>query len=143
MNTPGPTFDVEAVAAPDGILSVTLAGDLAWDSADELLDAVRAHLDPASVPAGLRVDCAGLTLCDSTGLSALLALHRLAEAAGVPLHLDRRPPFLDRLLLLTGTYEHLTGRSATVGPDGDTRSDTAEGPLPPGLRRPFTTFTEP
>ncbi|MEU2546963.1 STAS domain-containing protein [Streptomyces roseolus] len=135
MNPPGPTFDVKAVAAPDGILHVTLAGDLAWDSADELLDAVRPRLDPASVPAGLRVDCAGLTLCDSMGLSALLALHRLAEAGGVPLHLDRRPRFLDRLFLLTGTYEYLTGRSVAVGPDGDTRSDTrsdtAEGPLPP------------
>ncbi|MEX0172790.1 STAS domain-containing protein [Streptomyces sp. LMG1-1-1.1] len=132
MNTPDHTFEVKAVAAPDRILYVTLVGDLAWDGADELLDATRAHLDPATAPAGLRVDCAGVTLCDSTGLSALLALHRLAEAAGVPLHLDRRPPFLDRLLLLTGTYEHLTGRSETAGPDGDTPSGAAESPRPAG-----------
>ncbi|MGW8358324.1 STAS domain-containing protein [Streptomyces wedmorensis] len=139
MSTPDHLFEVKAVAAPDGILYVTLAGELAWDSADELLDAARAHLDPATAPAYLRVDCAGLTLCDSTGLSALLALHRLAEAAGVPLRLDRRPPFLDRLLLLTGTYEHLTGtyehltgRSETAGPDGDTPSGAAEGPGPAG-----------
>ncbi|MFJ5830748.1 STAS domain-containing protein [Streptomyces sp. NPDC093089] len=132
MNTPDHTLEVKAVAAPDGILYVTLAGDLCWDGAEELLDATRAHLDPAAAPADLRVDCAGLTLCDSTGLSALLALHRLAEAAGVPLHLDRRPPFLDRLLLLTGTYEHLTGRSETAGPDGDTPSGAAECPRPSG-----------
>ncbi|WP_017240727.1 STAS domain-containing protein [Streptomyces sp. SS] len=132
MNAPDHPFEVKAVAAPDGILYVTLAGDLAWDSADELLDAARAHFDPATAPADLRVDCAGLTLCDSMGLSALLALHRLAEAAGVPLHLDRRPPFLDRLLLLTGTYEHLTGRSETAGPDGDTPSGAAESPGPAG-----------
>ncbi|MFF8835098.1 STAS domain-containing protein [Streptomyces sp. NPDC015130] len=132
MNTPDHTFDIQAVLAPDRVLHVTLAGDLAWDRADELLDAARTHLDPATAPTGLRVDCAGLTLCDSTGLSALLALHRLVEAAGVPLHLDRRPPFLDRLLLLTGTYEHLTGRSETAGPDGDTPSGAADGPRPPG-----------
>lgn len=132
MNTPDHTLEVKAVAAPDGILYVTLAGDLGWDGAEELLDATRTHLDPAAAPADLRVDCAGLTLCDSTGLSALLALHRLAEAAGVPLHLDRRPPFLDRLLLLTGTYEHLTGRSETAGPDGDTPSGAAERPRPSG-----------
>lgn len=132
MTAPDHAFGVEVVAAPDGILYVTLAGDLAWDGADELPDAVRGRLGPGSAPAGLRVDCAGLTLCDSTGLSALLALHRLAEAAGVPLRLDRRPPFLDRLLLLTGTYEHLTGRSETAGPDGDTPSGTAGGPRPSG-----------
>ncbi|MER5202080.1 STAS domain-containing protein [Streptomyces sp. NPDC002825] len=130
MTTPDHTFGVEADAAPDGILYVALAGDLVWDSADELLDAVRARLAPGNAPTDLRLDCAALTLCDSMGLSALLALHRLAEAAGVPLHLDRRPPFLDRLLLLTGTYEHLTGRSETAGPDGDTPSGTAEGPRP-------------
>ncbi|WP_078946095.1 STAS domain-containing protein [Streptomyces exfoliatus] len=132
MNTPDHTFDVKAAAAPDSVLYVTLAGDLAWDSAEELLDAARAHLDPASAPTDLRVDCAGLTLCDSTGLSALLALHRLARAAGVSLHFDRRPPFLDRLLLLTGTYEHLTSRSETAGPDGGIPSGAAEGPRPAG-----------
>ncbi|MFE1377485.1 STAS domain-containing protein [Streptomyces sp. NPDC058740] len=133
MTTSDHTFEVKAVAAPDGNLYVTLAGDLAWDSAEELLDATRAHLDPeTAAPTRLRVDCAGLTLCDSMGLSALLALHRLATTAGVPLHLDRRPPFLDRLLLLTGTHEHLTGRAESVGPDGDTPSGAAEGPHPTG-----------
>ncbi|WP_078955046.1 STAS domain-containing protein [Streptomyces griseus] len=132
MTAPDPVLGVEAATAPDGTLHVTLAGDLAWGDADELLDAVRARLAPRSAPAGLRVDCAGLTLCDSTGLSALLALHRLAEAAGVPLRLDRRPPFLDRLLLLTGTYEHLTGLPETAETDGDPQSGAAEGPRPAG-----------
>ncbi|MEU5217048.1 STAS domain-containing protein [Streptomyces sp. NPDC020807] len=131
MTTPDHTFAVQTGTAPDGILYVTVAGDLAWDSADELLDATRARFGPGSTPAALRVDCGGLTLCDSTGLSALLALHRLAEAADVPLRLDRRPPFLDRLLLLTGTYEHLTGRSAeSAGPDGGAPGGAAEGPRP-------------
>ncbi|MFE9045580.1 STAS domain-containing protein [Streptomyces sp. NPDC007818] len=132
MNTPDHTFALRTVAASDGVLHVTLAGDLAWDSADELTDTARAHLDAPAVPADVRVDCAGLTLCDSMGLSALLTLHRLAAAAGVRLHLDRRPPFLDRMLLVTGTYEHLTGRSDSAGPDGDTPSGTVRDPRTPG-----------
>ncbi|MFF0482904.1 STAS domain-containing protein [Streptomyces sp. NPDC004435] len=135
MNTPEPTFEVRAAAAPDGVLHLTLSGELAWDSAEDLLDTARTHLDPASAPTDLRVDCAGLTLCDSMGLSALLTLHRLATAAGARLHLDDRPPLLDRLLLLTGTYEHLTGRPGSAAPEGDTPSgaaDAAENPRPVG-----------
>ncbi|MEU8760311.1 STAS domain-containing protein [Streptomyces sp. NPDC048659] len=130
MNTPEHLFTIEAVTAPGGSLRVTLAGDLAWDSADELADAVRACLGPET--SDLRVDCARLTLCDSMGLSALLALHRLAGTAGVPLRLDRRPPFLDRLLLLTGTHEHLTGRSEGLEPEGDAPSGATERPRPAG-----------
>ncbi|MEV5974734.1 STAS domain-containing protein [Streptomyces sp. NPDC051921] len=133
MTTSDTTFELTAARAADGVLYAELAGDLAWDSADELLDAVRAHLDPASAPSDIRLDCARMTLCDSMGLSALLALHRHAEAVGVRLQLDHRPPFLDRLLLLTGTYEHLTGRPETAGPDGDTPSGAADGPRFPGL----------
>ncbi|MFI8368450.1 STAS domain-containing protein [Streptomyces sp. NPDC085466] len=132
MNTPDHTFALRTVTAPDGVLHVTLAGDLAWDSADELTDTARAHLDAPAAPTDLRVDCAGLTLCDSMGLSALLTLHRLAAAAGVRLHLDRRPPFLDRMLLITGTYEHLTDRSETAGPDGDAPSGTVRDPRTTG-----------
>ncbi|MFF9150080.1 STAS domain-containing protein [Streptomyces sp. NPDC055051] len=139
MNHPDPTFELKAVATPDGVLRMTLTGELAWDSAEELLDAARPHLVPGrshpgpdAAPTDLHVDCSGLTLCDSMGLSALLTLHRLAAAAGARLHLDDRPPLLDRLLLLTGTYEHLTGRSESAGPDGDTPSGTAEHPRPVG-----------
>ncbi|MGW0118581.1 STAS domain-containing protein [Streptomyces sp. NPDC003327] len=131
MSTSDSTFACRAVALMDGVLRVDLAGDLAWDTTDELLDVVRDHLDPGSGPSEIRLDLARLTLCDSTGLSALLALHRLAAAAGARLHLDRRPPFLDRLLTLTGTHEHLTGRSETAGPDGDTPSGAAENPWHP------------
>ncbi|MFF8414075.1 STAS domain-containing protein [Streptomyces omiyaensis] len=125
-------FALTAVPAPDGVLHVELAGDLAWDSADELLDAARGHLDPAAAPADIRLDCARLTLCDSMGLSALLALHRLATAAEVRLHLDRRPPHLDRLLRLTGTHAHLTGLPEAAGSDGDASDGTSDGPRLPG-----------
>ncbi|MFJ3614977.1 STAS domain-containing protein [Streptomyces hydrogenans] len=128
MNTPDDPFAAEAVTAADGTLRVGLAGDLAWDSADELLDAVRTRLDRTPGPADVRLDCARMTLCDSMGLSALLALHRLVSTAGGRLHLEHRPAFLDRLLLLTGTYEHLTGRTGTAEPSGGIPADGADGP---------------
>ncbi|MFG3442626.1 STAS domain-containing protein [Nonomuraea sp. NPDC047897] len=71
----------------------------------------------------LRLDCAGLGLCDSSGLAALLVIRRRASEAGVRLRLDHRGAALDRLLDLTGTLEHLTGEPAP--PSG--RGGEAEG----------------
>ncbi|MET8968788.1 STAS domain-containing protein [Streptomyces hydrogenans] len=127
MNTPDHPFAAEAVTATDGTLRGELTGDLAWDSADELLDAVRTRLARVPGPSDVRLDCARMTLCDSMGLSALLALHRLVSAAGGRLHLDHRPAFLDRLLLLTGTYEHLTGLPGTAEPAGEIPADGTNG----------------
>ncbi|MER5740411.1 STAS domain-containing protein [Streptomyces sp. NPDC002262] len=128
MNTHDHSFAAEAVTAADGTLRVHLAGDLAWDSADELLDAVRTRLATGPRPSDVRLDCARMTLCDSMGLSALLALHRLVSAAGGRLHLDHRPAFLDRLLLLTGTHEHLTGRPGAAGPADRVPDGGTSGP---------------
>ncbi|MFF2808321.1 STAS domain-containing protein [Streptomyces sp. NPDC058000] len=60
----------------------------------------------------LHVDCGGLVLCDSMGLSALLMVHRRTSTLGVRLHLEERPPALDRPLTVTGTPEHLTAPPA-------------------------------
>ncbi|MET9678505.1 hypothetical protein ABZY68_36300 [Streptomyces sp. NPDC006482] len=137
---------------------LVLCGEPDFDSAVQLDEVGRRGPGAGGVAGPVVVDLAALTSCGSsallrlaqpapvraqggslgpaavprTGPSALPALHRLAEAAGVPLHLDRRPPFLVRLLLLTGTYEHLTSRSETAGPDGDIPSGAAEGPRPAG-----------
>ncbi|MFD8642711.1 STAS domain-containing protein [Streptomyces zaomyceticus] len=133
MSASAHPFRLTAASAADGVLYAELSGELAWDSTDELLDEVRALLDSALGLSDLRLDCARTTLCDSMGLSALLALRRDTEAVGVRLHLDRRPPFLDRMLLLTGTYEHLTGMPETAGSDGETPSGAPDGPRLPGL----------
>lgn len=125
------TFELTAATGANGVLYAELVGDLAWGATDELLDAARAHLSSASAPSDIRLDCARLTLCDSLGLAALLAVHRDTTAAGVRLHLEHRPPFLDRLLLLTGTFEHLTGLPETAGADGDTPDGEATTPQVP------------
>ncbi|MEQ3550888.1 STAS domain-containing protein [Pseudonocardia nematodicida] len=95
---------------PD-VAYVTLAGDLDYDSADALATAVNGMLESDSVRE-LRLDCAGVQYCDSYGLSTLLMVRRRTAEAGIALHLDNRGPALDRLLRVTNTLEHLTGRGA-------------------------------
>ena len=53
----------------------------------------------------LHLDFSELTFLDSTALPRLLMLHRRTSQAGVALHLDHRPQFLDRVLQVTGLFE--------------------------------------
>ncbi|MFF0629097.1 STAS domain-containing protein [Streptomyces sp. NPDC004296] len=92
---------------PDA-LKITVRGELDVDSAPEFQDAVAEQLAAHPSLRSLHVDCGGLALCDSMGLSALLMVHRRTSTLGVRLHLEERPPALDRLLTVTGTLEHLT-----------------------------------
>ncbi|MEW9551692.1 STAS domain-containing protein [Nonomuraea sp. NPDC050783] len=94
-----------------GALRVALKGDLDFTTAGELLAAAVAAIEDRA-PADLYLDCGGLRICDSSGLAILLTVRRHATAAGARLHLDDRPPVLDRLLELSGTYEHLVGAPA-------------------------------
>ncbi|QYC42883.1 Anti-sigma F factor antagonist [Nonomuraea coxensis DSM 45129] len=95
-----------------GALRVAVGGDLDFTTAGELLTTVVAALDGGGLT-DVRLDCGGLRICDSSGLSALLTVHRQVTEAGARLHLDDRPAALDRLLDVSGTYEHLTGEPAT------------------------------
>jgi hypothetical protein len=65
-----------------------LAGDLDYESIDEL------------------VDTALLLLAQQIALAGLLLIHRRTSHSGVELHLDHRPRFLDRVLQVTGLYGH-------------------------------------
>lgn len=94
---------------------VALAGDLDYDTGDNLLtdvtNVVAAHPDLRE----LHVDCAEVGFCDSHGLSVLLMAHRAVGHAGARLFLDERPPSLTRLLALTGILGYLTGDSGVRG----------------------------
>ena len=61
-----------------------------------------------------------LTSLDSAALSRLLMLHRRTSQAGVALHLDHRPQFVDRVLQVTRLFEHfaLTRSDAETGDRG-------------------------
>ncbi|MER7504488.1 STAS domain-containing protein [Nonomuraea pusilla] len=95
-------------------LSILLEGDLDYASADEFTDTATAALSEHEGLRDLRIDCAELGLCDSSGLSALLVLRRRAAEKGVRIRLDRRGPALDRLLSISGTLPYLTGDPETA-----------------------------
>nr|UYZ50092.1 hypothetical protein [Streptomyces mirabilis] len=107
------TLTVEAEA---GTVLIRVAGDLDFETCGELLRTVEDCLgglrDDGDGPAALRVAFSALDGIDSMGLSTLLMVRRLTDLAGVRLHLDERPPALERLLDITGTLHHLTAPRA-------------------------------
>ncbi|MCK2216490.1 STAS domain-containing protein [Actinomadura sp. ATCC 31491] len=103
-----------------GALRVAVDGDLDFTTAEDLLTTAVAALDGGRLT-DLHLDCGGLRICDSSGLAALLMIHRHATAAGTRLHLERRPPVLERMLHVSGTYEHLTGAPAAASRHSSTQ----------------------
>lgn len=88
---------------------IGLRGDLDYTSAGDFMDTAVAALTGHAGLCELRLDCGELELCDSSGLSTLLVIHRMATAADVRVFLERRGPGLERLLQISGVREHLTG----------------------------------
>ncbi|MFB6887974.1 STAS domain-containing protein [Kitasatospora sp. NPDC056327] len=121
MTGPPPSGLTVTVDDTPGALTVHVAGELDYDTSGELLDAVTGRLARGVAPSGgVRLDFAGLTWIDSSGLSALIVIHRRAGEAGAALHLDNRPGVMERALHLTGLLEHLTAprSGGPAGPPG-------------------------
>ncbi|MGY4972145.1 STAS domain-containing protein [Streptomyces nigrescens] len=117
--TAPPSDDRSAtIATPDRHTAhLHLSGDLDHTTADELLALAVRQMAAQPGLRDLHLNCAQVRACDPMGLSVLLALHRRTSAAGIHLHLDDRPPALDRLLTVTGTLGPLTsppGRSSST-----------------------------
>ncbi|MEU1707726.1 STAS domain-containing protein [Streptomyces sp. NPDC005706] len=108
-------FSLTTVSAPS-TLTVRVAGELDYDTSDELVDTVVAGLAGPPAPRHVRLDFAALTWIDSMGLSALLMVHRHTRAAGAALHLDHRPDVLERMLRHTNVLGHLTAPVAAGEP---------------------------
>ncbi|MEU6123176.1 STAS domain-containing protein [Streptomyces sp. NPDC047123] len=108
MTTPNSHLCLTTVDAEDTV-RIKIEGDLDYDTADLLLQAVTAQLAERPELAHLHLHFAGLGSIDSMGLSVLLMIGRRTTAAHVRLHLDDRPANLDRLLDITGTGDYLTG----------------------------------
>ncbi|GAA4877641.1 STAS domain-containing protein [Kitasatospora terrestris] len=88
-------------------VTVPVEGELDHENCEDFLRTVAERLAAAPGAEVLRVDCRGMSLCDSMGLSVLLQIRRDMDAAGRRLLLDHRPAQLDRLLHLTGTADYL------------------------------------
>jgi anti-anti-sigma factor len=97
--------------------SVRIAGDLDYQTAGDLVEVASRLLAQQNPLSDLHLDFSELAFLDSAALSGLLVLHRRASQAGVALHLDHRPQFLDRVLQMTGLFEHfdLTRSDAETG----------------------------
>ncbi len=97
--TPGP-LRVEVVRDEPGTATLRVSGDLDFETNDELHRVAVRLIEEGRCR--LRLDLSGLGLCDSSGLSALIELHRAAGLAGGWLRIDRPNPVLVRLLQRTG-----------------------------------------
>jgi anti-anti-sigma factor len=119
LHRPAPAFSCSADPAGPPAARLRLTGELDYDSAGELVAAAGRLLAAGHRMTELRLDCAAVTGCDSSGLAALLQIHRAATAHGVRLRLEHRPATLERLLTVTGTRDHLTGDGAGSGGASD------------------------
>jgi anti-anti-sigma factor len=96
---------------------VRVTGDLDYETADEVVEAASQLLVRQVELIDLRLDFSGLTFLDSAALSGLLLLQRRATQSGVQLHLDHRPAFLDRVLQVTGLYDHFAASHSDAAAD--------------------------
>ncbi|MFF2197605.1 STAS domain-containing protein [Streptomyces sp. NPDC058157] len=110
-STPSAPLGLTHSVSHDAAL-IELTGDLDHLHADLLVEAVGRLLTAHPGLRDLRLDCAGLSAVDSSGLAALLMVRRRTGEAGAGLHLDARTVQLERLLQVTGTLEYLTAPAA-------------------------------
>jgi anti-anti-sigma factor len=107
-----------------------IAGDLDYETTDELVEAASRVLARRNDLSDLHLDFSETTFLDSAALSGLLLIHRRTAQAGVALHLDHRPTFLDRVLQVTGLFSHFdltrteaeTGDPTLLGQSGSSES---------------------
>ena len=76
----------------------------------------------------LHLDFSEMAFLDSAALSALLLLHRRTTQADIELHLVNRPPFLDRVLQVTGLFGHfMPDEDAATAGDRNLVSQASSG----------------
>ncbi len=97
--------------------TIRIVGDLDYQTTDDLVEVASQLLVRENTRSDLHLDFSELTFLDSAALSGLLTLHGRTSQAGIALHLDHRPQFLDRVLQVTGLFEHfdLTRSDAETG----------------------------
>ncbi len=106
------TYHLTITTAPR-MATVRITGDLDYETADDLVEVASQLLATRTGLRDLHLDFSEMAFLDSAALSALLLLHRRTTHADIELHLDNRPPFLDRVLQVTGLFDHFIS-------DGDT-----------------------
>ncbi|MET9609309.1 STAS domain-containing protein [Streptomyces sp. NPDC006512] len=111
-----------------GTARLTLVGQLDWDTAPLVRNAVAACLEER--PTGLHLDLTGVTFCDCAGLNVLLGARTSAHAAGVDVVVAGIGAQLAHLLDVTGVGPVLTAPPGTLAtPRGAGTAATAQSPL--------------
>ncbi|GHJ93483.1 anti-sigma factor antagonist [Streptomyces sp. NE5-10] len=105
---------------------LVLRGELDHDSVVQLDEAGRRATAPGGGEGTVVADLAGLTFCDSSGVSALLRLYRALKARHRVLALAAVPPTVLRLFALTGLDQIFTVHADVHGALAAGR-DTAPG----------------
>jgi anti-anti-sigma factor len=106
--------------------TLRVAGDLDYETADDLVEVATKLLDQNDL-SDLHLDFSTTAFLDSAALSGLLLLHRRATGSGVDLHLDHRPPFLDRVLQVTGLFGHFVSDDEVGAEDPNLVGQTGSG----------------
>ncbi len=99
------TYHLTITTAPRSV-RVRITGDLDYQTTDDLVEVASQLLTEQNHLRDLHLDFSEMAFLDSAALSGLLLLHRRTSRAGVALHLDHRPAFLDRILQVTGLFDH-------------------------------------
>jgi anti-anti-sigma factor len=91
----------------DGVLTITVAGEVDMATVDHLTDALREAVIRSDATA-IIVDFAEVTFCDSSGIAALDEAYGAATARPIRLRVINVRPAVRRVLEITGTFGALT-----------------------------------
>jgi anti-anti-sigma factor len=113
----GPIADLWVVGdtATDGVLALTVTGELTVTTADTACTQLTAFLGRSSAPEAT-VDLSGLTFCDLTGLRVLLQAAARGAAAGRPVRVVAASAEVQWLMTLTEAAPSLGYRPAAEPP---------------------------
>jgi anti-anti-sigma factor len=87
--------------------SVALTGEIDIQTAPSLRAELTELINATVTGDELRIDLSGVSIVDSSGLSVLIAAHKLATARDVRLVLTALPQHVSRTLSITGLDEVL------------------------------------
>ena len=92
---------IRATLADDGVVTVTVLGEIDYSNSDEVAQGVHDAVAEWSPPA-VEVDLGEATFIDSTGLGALIEGYRAATAAGIGFRVLNPSDTFRRVLTVTG-----------------------------------------
>jgi len=91
----------------DGVLTITVAGEIDMATVDHLTDALREAVTRSDATA-ITVDFADVTFCDSSGIAALDEAYGAATARSIRLRVINIRPAVRLVLEITGIFSGLT-----------------------------------